>query len=51
MIRQLLADLDKMRDVVEDAVRIYGKYNALINEPGKPGEWIEKANKTLEEIT
>lgn len=46
-IDQLLADLEKAHACIEHAVRIYGKYGCIINEPGNAGVWRAEAGEIL----
>ena len=48
LIDQLMSDLQAAHKCLQNAVGIYGKYGMLLNEPGKPGEWIEEAHKVLD---
>lgn len=47
-IDQLLGDLEKAHNCIEHAVRIYGKYGCIINEPGNAGVWREEAREVLQ---
>lgn len=47
-IDQLMGDLQAAHKCLQNAVSIYGKYGMLVNEPGKPGEWIEEAHQVLD---
>ena len=49
-IDQLLGDLEKAHNCIEHAVRIYGKYGCIINEPGNAGAWISEAHDILEKL-
>lgn len=48
VIDQLMGDLQAAHKCLQNAVSIYGKYGMLVNEPGKPGEWIEEAHQVLD---
>ncbi len=46
-LQDLHTENKKLRKSLKEAVRIYGKYNMLVNEPGRAGKWIESAQEAL----
>lgn len=49
-IDQLVGDLEKAYACIEHAVRIYGKYGCIINEPGNAGVWRSEAGEIINSI-
>lgn len=40
-------DVEAVLKALEYAVNIYGRFDAVVNEPYHPGEWIEQAKTAI----
>jgi hypothetical protein len=44
---RLIAAAPELLEALEYAFNIYGRFGAVVNEPHKPGEWIEQARAAI----
>ena len=44
-------DVEDVLEALQDAIALYGKFGAIVNDPHNAGEWITKAQEAVRRAT
>lgn len=50
-VQELEAINAELLDALQDAIALYGKFGAIVNDPHNAGEWITKAQEAVRRAT
>lgn len=50
-VAKLEASHAQLLEALHDAIALYGKFGAIVNDPHNPGEWITKAQQAVRRAT